>query len=365
MDVPAPEPGGLTRPTGNQQRATRGPVLPDLLRPDLALVFCGTAASRASAAARAYYAHPGNAFWPALAEVGLTPRRFAPREYGELLGCGIGLTDLAKFGSGTDAELPAGAFDAEGLRSRILRFAPRWLAFTSKRGAQTYRGARVGFGEQPWRIGPTRVFVLPSPSGQARGTWDIRWWRRLARLVQEEMPSTEPERHPRRRGATGRRPATEAAGFVVRRARAEDIDALLRLEALFPSDAMSRRAWRRLFRSATATAWVAVRGKEVVASAVLLVRANTRVGRLYSLVVDPAWRGHGLAARLLGRVHAAARAAGKQVMSLEVRPGNHAAIGLYERSGYRRAAYLPRYYEDGGDAQRMRCALSDRDASTI
>ncbi|HEX7380833.1 MAG TPA: GNAT family N-acetyltransferase [Nevskiaceae bacterium] len=337
----------------------RRPVLPDLLRPGLALVFCGTAASRASAAAHAYYAHPGNAFWPTLAAVGLTPRRFAPSEFRELLGCGIGLTDLAKFGSGTDVELPADAFDVAGLRNRILRFAPRWLAFTSKRGARAYRGAHVGFGEQPWSVGTTRVFVLPSPSGQARATWDIRWWRRLARLVRDETTGLEAVRPTRRGPATDLHANAAAERFVIRPARAEDIAALLRLEALFPSDALSRRAWRRLMGSASASAWVAVCGRQVVASAILLVRTNTRVGRLYSLVVDPACRGRGLAARLLSCVHAAARAAGKSAMSLEVRPDNRAAIGLYERTGYRPVARLPAFYEDGSDALRMRCALQD------
>ena len=41
-------------------------VLPDILQPGLRVVFCGTAAGRASAKARAYYAGPGNSFWKTL-----------------------------------------------------------------------------------------------------------------------------------------------------------------------------------------------------------------------------------------------------------------------------------------------------------
>jgi TDG/mug DNA glycosylase family protein len=52
-----------------------------LLAPNLRLVFCGTAPSKASAAAKAYYAKPGNKFWPTLHQVGITPRRFTPNEY--------------------------------------------------------------------------------------------------------------------------------------------------------------------------------------------------------------------------------------------------------------------------------------------
>ena len=77
-------------------------ILPDLLAPGLDIVFCGTAVGAESARRRAYYAGPGNAFWPTLAQVGLTPRRLKPEEYPLLLTFGIGLTDLAKHVSGND-----------------------------------------------------------------------------------------------------------------------------------------------------------------------------------------------------------------------------------------------------------------------
>ncbi|HEX5629490.1 MAG TPA: mismatch-specific DNA-glycosylase, partial [Usitatibacteraceae bacterium] len=99
-------------------------LVPDVLAPGLRLVFCGTAPSRASAAARAYYAKPGNRFWPALHAAGFTPRRFHPSEYAALLGLGIGLTDLCKGHSGNDDELPEGALDCEALRSKIRHFRP-------------------------------------------------------------------------------------------------------------------------------------------------------------------------------------------------------------------------------------------------
>ena len=80
-------------------------VLPDLLRPGLRVVICGSAAGAVSAARGAYYAGPGNKFWRILAEVGLTPRRLEPGEFREVLNFGIGLTDLVKTHSGSDAVL--------------------------------------------------------------------------------------------------------------------------------------------------------------------------------------------------------------------------------------------------------------------
>jgi TDG/mug DNA glycosylase family protein len=156
-------------------------ILPDVLRPGLALVFCGTAAGKRSAAEGAYYAHPGNLFWRALFEAGFTPRLFAPHEFPLLPAHGIGLTDLAKRHSGNDDELPRDAFDVPALVAKIERHAPQLLAFTSKNAARAALGhaiARYGLQDEPF--GPARVFVLPSPSGQARGHWDIEPWRALA-----------------------------------------------------------------------------------------------------------------------------------------------------------------------------------------
>jgi TDG/mug DNA glycosylase family protein len=107
-----------------------------------------------------------------------------PQEFPQLPALGIGFTDLAKYHSGNDSELPRDAFDVPALVAKIERFAPRWLAFTSKHGAKAALGRGIAaYGVQPERIGTTQVFVLPSPSGQARGHWSIGPWLELARRV--------------------------------------------------------------------------------------------------------------------------------------------------------------------------------------
>ncbi|GLQ47523.1 mismatch-specific DNA-glycosylase [Dyella lipolytica] len=156
------------------------PILPDVLYPGLRLVFCGTAAGKRSAAEGAYYAHPGNLFWRALFQSGLTPRLLAPREFHRLPEFGIGLTDLAKRHVGNDDELPRDAFDVPALRAKIESYAPRMLAFTSKNAARAVLGPNVVYGMQEQALGSTRLFVLPSPSGQARGHWDLTIWQALA-----------------------------------------------------------------------------------------------------------------------------------------------------------------------------------------
>ncbi|MDX2220439.1 MAG: mismatch-specific DNA-glycosylase [Burkholderiales bacterium] len=160
-------------------------LVPDLLAPGLRIVFCGTAPSRASAAARAYYAKPGNRFWPALHRAGITPRLFAPGEYSQLLALGVGLTDLCKDHAGTDEELPADAFDVPALHAKLDACRPDWIAFTSKNAARAALGRAVDYGEQPERLGrgATRVYVLCSPSGLATRFWREAVWLELGQRI--------------------------------------------------------------------------------------------------------------------------------------------------------------------------------------
>lgn len=158
-------------------------VLPDVLAPELILVFCGTAASDVSASLGAYYANPTNAFWPTLHVAGMTARRFNPNEFRDLLDLKIGLTDLVKTSSGSDRSLRRRDFQRERLLSKICRFQPQIVAFTSKAAWRGWKGLSsrdgVPYGWQDETLGKTAFYVLPSPSGAARGYWDLAPWRAL------------------------------------------------------------------------------------------------------------------------------------------------------------------------------------------
>jgi TDG/mug DNA glycosylase family protein len=160
-------------------------ILPDLLRPALRIVFCGTAAGTVSARRGHYYAHPQNKFWPTLHAIGLTPRRLDPSEFASALAWGVGLTDIAKTVSGMDKELPSGSLgrDAcDALRANVLSHQPAILAFTSLTAGRRYLRRQAAFGEQRETIGATRLWVLPSPSPAANWNWraNEHWWRALA-----------------------------------------------------------------------------------------------------------------------------------------------------------------------------------------
>jgi TDG/mug DNA glycosylase family protein len=152
-----------------------------VLAPGLRVVFCGTAAGEVAARVGAPYAGPGNRFWWVLHEVGLTPRELGPLEFRTLPEFGIGLTDVAKHAIGGDSTLVAADFDAAAVIEKVSRYEPGVLAFVGKRAAREVLGRNPGgYGEQDVTFDVTRVWVLPSTSGAARGFWDVGPWRALA-----------------------------------------------------------------------------------------------------------------------------------------------------------------------------------------
>jgi double-stranded uracil-DNA glycosylase len=160
-----------------------GEKLPDQFQPYLRLVFVGTAASQRSADLGHYYAHPGNRFWRTIHEVGITPRRYAPHEFPELLKLGIGFTDLCKLGAGMDHRALAFPIDIPGFREKMRRYRPATIAFTSKKAASLFYGrptTAVALGRQPSQTDFPDVFVLASPSGAASGSWSAQPWQELA-----------------------------------------------------------------------------------------------------------------------------------------------------------------------------------------
>ena len=174
-------------------------ILPDLLRPGLRLVLCGSAPGRVSAARAAHYAGPGNKFWDILHRTGLTPRCFAPEEFAALNALGIGLTNLCTTASGADAAIPAAAFDAAALATKLRRHRPALVAFVGKNPAARFLGVKAPpFGPVPGSARLPRdmpadlppLFVLPSTSGLACRSWDPAPWHALAeRLRNAAIPA--------------------------------------------------------------------------------------------------------------------------------------------------------------------------------
>ena len=149
-------------------------------------------------------------------------------------------------------------------------------------------------------------------------------------------------------------PREASAALEVRRADRGDLASLLALEAHFPGDRLGKASLKRFLTSERTDVWVAMADGAVIGDAIVLYRRGFASARLYSIVVDPERRGRGVAGALLERAERAARERGAVAMRLEVRSDNHAAIGLYLARGYESVGTTDHYYEDGGDALRMR-----------
>lgn len=142
---------------------------------------------------------------------------------------------------------------------------------------------------------------------------------------------------------------------MVRPATLDDLEAIEQLEQLGFSrgDNFSRRQLRHLVGKANSTTLVLEYGGQIVAAAIILWRKDSLVGRLYSLVTNPSFRGRGFGSRLLRVCEDAAARGGCTHLKLEVRTDNTLAIEMYQKRGYRIFGSIPNFYADGAPAYRM------------
>ncbi len=95
------------KPTKADLAAAVGKTVPDIIAPNLRILFCGINPSVYSAVIGHHFARPGNRFWPTLHNGGFTPRLLKPSEDAELLTFGYGITNLVDRATVAAAELSA------------------------------------------------------------------------------------------------------------------------------------------------------------------------------------------------------------------------------------------------------------------
>ena len=133
-----------------------------------------------------------------------------------------------------------------------------------------------------------------------------------------------------------------------------DLDALLAVEqAVFTTDILSRRSFRRFLATTGATLIVAEAAGKIAGYALVLYPPRSMFARLYSIAVAPHIGRRGIGPLLLAGAERAARRRGRRVMRLEVHEHNGRAIARYEKSSYRLFGRHRRYYDDRGDALRF------------
>ena len=157
------------RPTREQLAAARNGTIPDVIAPELHVLFVGINPSLYSAAVRHHFARPGNRFWKALHHAGFTERLLSPFEDRALLERGLGITNVVERATAAAEELSTEELrrGAERLGRKIRRFRPRCVAVL---GVGAYRVAfdrrKATVGPQPDAFAGCTWWVLPNPSGR-------------------------------------------------------------------------------------------------------------------------------------------------------------------------------------------------------
>ncbi|MGP3535125.1 mismatch-specific DNA-glycosylase [Microbacterium sp. RD1] len=152
----------------------RDATIPDLMPEHPRLIFVGINPGLWTAATATPFAHPGNRFWPALAEAGILPRvpafssGFDEHDRAMILDAGIGVTSLVRRATARADELSRQELrdGAERVDADVARWQPRVVAVV---GVTAYRQGfgypRAAAGRQEAAIGGVATWVVPNPSG--------------------------------------------------------------------------------------------------------------------------------------------------------------------------------------------------------
>ncbi|WP_347156784.1 G/U mismatch-specific DNA glycosylase [Pontibacter chitinilyticus] len=156
------------KPTNADLAAAENQTVPDIIAPELNVLFCGINPSVYTAAVGHNFARPGNRFWPTLYQAGFTPHLFLPHEDKALLTYGYGITNVVARATVSADQLTGEEIKEGGkhLKAKVLEYKPLVLAVlgvTVYRKAFGYKQAAIGLQEHV--IGNTRIWLLPNPSG--------------------------------------------------------------------------------------------------------------------------------------------------------------------------------------------------------
>jgi TDG/mug DNA glycosylase family protein len=171
-------------------RATRARMLPDLVRPDLRVLFCGYNPSLYAADRGVPFARPGNRFWPAVLESGLLSRDRDP--WHAVTHHDVGFTDMVKRASVAAAELSKDELRAGFTRiTRLCEWlTPDVLCVLGIGGWRDLVNRKAIVGWQPETVGDSRVYVMPNPSGLNASTQHAGYVEHLQALRRHSSDSS-------------------------------------------------------------------------------------------------------------------------------------------------------------------------------
>ena len=146
-------------------------LVPDILAPGLAVVFCGINPATTAAVSGHNFSSQSNRFWPVLHRAGFTPVQLRADQERDLLAYGCGITAAAPRPTARAAELSRDELAAAipALERKIAHYAPGTVAFLGKPAWSVIAASRhIDWGRQVMGFGGASVWVLPNPSGLNR-----------------------------------------------------------------------------------------------------------------------------------------------------------------------------------------------------
>jgi len=164
----------VARFTRAELESYRAAEVPDLLGPDVRLLFVGINPGLWTAATQTHFAHPVNRFYPALYRAGIlvepvdAAAGMTDADRAAVVARGIGITNLVRRATARADELTAEELrdGATALVETVRRVRPRVVAVA---GITAYRSAfgvrRALPGRQPEPLAGAELWVVPNPSG--------------------------------------------------------------------------------------------------------------------------------------------------------------------------------------------------------
>lgn len=156
------------KPNRTEQLKSINRRVPDVIRTDLDVLFCGINPGLYSAAVGHHFAGPGNLFWSMLHLAGFTSTLLTSFDEERMLELGYGITNIVPRASAnaddvSKEELRAGA---RTVRRKVLKYKPRYLAVCGLVAFRLgFENTKAQVGLQEASIGSSAVWLLPNPSG--------------------------------------------------------------------------------------------------------------------------------------------------------------------------------------------------------